>query len=42
VFERNQGATERTIEALVQLIMRPSNDSATGQTHGARHEAFSA
>ena len=42
VFERNQGATERTIEALIQLIMRPSNDSATGQIHDARHEAFSA
>jgi 3-deoxy-D-manno-octulosonic-acid transferase len=42
VFEQNQGATERTVEALAQLIIQPSNDPASAQTHGARHEALSA
>lgn len=42
VFERNQGATGRTIEALAQLIIQPSDDAVPGQTHHARREALSA
>jgi 3-deoxy-D-manno-octulosonic-acid transferase len=42
VFERNQGATVRTIEALTRLIIQPSDDSAAGRTHRTRREALSA
>jgi 3-deoxy-D-manno-octulosonic-acid transferase len=42
VFERNQGATGRTIEALTQLILQSPDDSAPDQTQGARREALSA